>query len=57
MGAENNTMTFPEILGQLMQAGFELYMVDFCKATITYYLPDGDNFTLSKRGNDRATSI
>lgn len=45
-GAEDNTMTFPEIVGQLMQAGFERYVVDFCKATITYYLPDGDNFAL-----------
>lgn len=45
-GAEENTMAFPEIVGQLMAAGFERYVVDFCKADITYYLQDGENVTL-----------
>jgi uncharacterized protein YbcV (DUF1398 family) len=41
-GAENNTMTFPEIVARLIQAGFEGYAVDFRRARATYYMPDGD---------------
>lgn len=40
-GAEGNTMAFPEIVGTLMEAGFESYAIDFRRATATYYLPDG----------------
>lgn len=46
-GAEENTMTFPEIVGQLMKAGFERYVVDFCKADITYYLSEGESISLN----------
>jgi len=45
-GAEENTMTFPQIVKQLMQAGFERYSVDFCKATASYYLPCGESITI-----------
>lgn len=45
-GAENNTMTFPQIVGTLMQEGFESYMADFRRAVATYYLPDGDSVEL-----------
>lgn len=41
-GAEGNTMTFPQIVGTLMQEGFEGYAIDFRRAAATYYLPDGD---------------
>ncbi|MEO8651481.1 MAG: DUF1398 family protein [Hyphomicrobiaceae bacterium] len=41
-GAENNSMAFPEIVGTLMQEGFEGYAVDFRRARATYYLTDGD---------------
>jgi uncharacterized protein YbcV (DUF1398 family) len=44
--AENGSMAFPEIVGKLMQAGFESYAVDFRRATATYYLPDGDSVVL-----------
>lgn len=44
--AENNTMTFPRIVGTLMQAGFESYVVDFRRSTATYFLPDGDSVVL-----------
>lgn len=40
--AENGTMTFPQIVGDLIQAGFESYAVDFRRGTAIYYLPDGD---------------
>jgi uncharacterized protein YbcV (DUF1398 family) len=45
-GAESNSMTFPEIVGKLMQAGFESYSIDFRRATATYYLPDGESIVL-----------
>jgi uncharacterized protein YbcV (DUF1398 family) len=45
-GAESNTMTFPQIVGTLMQDGFEGYAIDFRRATATYYLPDGDSVEL-----------
>ena len=45
-GAERNTMTFPEIVGMLMQAGFESYAIDYRRATATYFLPNGDSVAL-----------
>jgi uncharacterized protein YbcV (DUF1398 family) len=45
-GAESNTMTFPQIVGTLMQEGFESYAIDFRRAMATYYLPDGDSVEL-----------
>ncbi len=44
--AEDNSMTFPQIVGTLMQAGFEGYAIDFRRALATYYLPDGDSIDL-----------
>lgn len=44
--AHNDTMSFPQIVGTLMQEGFESYLVDFRRATATYYLPDGDSIAL-----------
>lgn len=46
-GAENDTMTFPQIVGTLIQEGFESYAIDFRRASATYYLPDGDSVVLS----------
>ncbi len=39
-------MTFPQIVGTLMQEGFESYAIDLRRATATYYLPDGDSVEL-----------
>lgn len=44
--AESGTMTFPQIVGLLMQQGFESYAIDFRRATGTYYAPDGDSVEL-----------
>lgn len=44
--AERNTMAFPQIVGTLMDAGFESYAIDFRRATATYYLPDGESIEL-----------
>jgi uncharacterized protein YbcV (DUF1398 family) len=45
-GAETNIMTFPQIVGMLMQEGFESYAIDFRRASATYYLPDGESVVL-----------
>jgi uncharacterized protein YbcV (DUF1398 family) len=52
-GTENNTMTFPQIVGALMQEGFESYAIDFRRATATYFLPDGDSVVLRTRRGDQ----
>lgn len=46
-GAEGNTMNFPQIVGALMEAGFEGYAIDLRRATATYYLPDGKSVELA----------
>lgn len=46
-GAESNTMTFPQIVSTLMEAGFEGYFVDFRRGMVSYYLPSGDSVELS----------
>ncbi|WP_421996694.1 DUF1398 family protein [Reyranella sp.] len=54
--AETNAMTFPQIVGALMAAGFESYAVDFRRAVATYYLPDGDSIELATHGTDAAVA-
>jgi uncharacterized protein YbcV (DUF1398 family) len=44
--AENESMNFPDIVGTLIDAGFESYAIDYRRATATYYLPDGDSVVL-----------
>lgn len=41
--AQDGTMTFPQIVGTLMQEGFEGYAIDFRRAVATYYTPCGDS--------------
>jgi len=41
-GAETGSMTFPEIIGALMDGGFDGYAVDLRRGAATYYLADGD---------------
>ncbi|MBS0332043.1 MAG: DUF1398 family protein [Proteobacteria bacterium] len=45
-GAGTGAMSFPQIVGALMQEGFESYAIDFRCAVATYYLPDGDSLQL-----------
>lgn len=53
-GAAENTMTFPQIVGTLMQEGFEGYAIDFRRARATYYMPDGDSIEVPTHGIDVA---
>jgi uncharacterized protein YbcV (DUF1398 family) len=50
--AEDNSMTFPQIVGKLMRAGFESYAIDFRRATATYYRADGDSVALETHRNE-----
>jgi uncharacterized protein YbcV (DUF1398 family) len=46
-GAEDKSMTFPQIVGTLIKEGFESYAIDFRRASAVYYLPDGDSIELT----------
>lgn len=50
--AYDNTMAFPDIVGALINAGFEGYVVDYRRNTTTYFLPDGDNVALENRPSE-----
>ncbi|MBT9291648.1 DUF1398 domain-containing protein [Prosthecodimorpha staleyi] len=50
--ADDRTMPFPAIVGRLIEAGFEGYVVDYRRNTTTYFLPDGDSVVLANRGSD-----
>jgi uncharacterized protein YbcV (DUF1398 family) len=43
LGAESDTMTFPEIVQTLIEAGFESYAIDYRRCRAIYYLPDGQS--------------
>lgn len=45
-GAESDAMSFPQVVGRLMEAGFDGYAVDLRRATATYYRPDGETVEL-----------
>lgn len=46
-GAANDTLTFPQIVERLIEAGFERYAADFQRGLMTYYRPDGDSVELA----------
>lgn len=50
--AYDKTMTFPDIVGALIKAGFEGYVVDYRRNTTTYFLADGDNVVLENRPSE-----
>jgi hypothetical protein len=45
-GAFDKSMTFPQIISTLIEAGFEGYVVDYRRSITTYFLPDGDYVVL-----------
>jgi uncharacterized protein YbcV (DUF1398 family) len=52
--AHDDTLSFPEIAGRLIKAGFEGYSVDYRRNSQVYYLPDGDSVTLDMKASDTA---
>jgi uncharacterized protein YbcV (DUF1398 family) len=45
--AHDGSLSFPEIIGKLVGAGFEGYAVDYRRNAQIYYLPEGDNVELA----------
>jgi uncharacterized protein YbcV (DUF1398 family) len=45
-GSESGTMTFPQSLRILMEAGVDGYAVDLRRSTRTYYMPNGETIEL-----------
>jgi len=46
-GAQDGSMTFPQIVGALIEGGFESYAVDYRRSRTIYYRPDGDSVELA----------
>jgi len=44
--AHDGSLSFPQIVGRLIDAGFEGYALDFRRNSQTFYLPDGDNVAM-----------
>ena len=44
--AHDGSLSFPEIVGRLIAAGFEGYLVDYRRTSQTVYLPDGDSVSM-----------
>lgn len=55
--AHDGSLSFPEIVGSLIAAGFEAYMVDYRRGTQTFYLPDGDSETLAMPRSPGAVAL
>lgn len=55
-GAEKGTMTFPQIVGILIEAGFDGYLVDLRLSQATYYLPGGEDVELPTHGSSVAVA-
>jgi uncharacterized protein YbcV (DUF1398 family) len=55
--AYDKTASFPEIIGKLMEAGFEGYLVDYRRHTTSYYLADGDTVVLENRPSQDMVAI
>jgi hypothetical protein len=45
--AYDGRLSFPEIVGKLIDAGFEGYDADYRRAMLIYYLPNGDSVELA----------
>lgn len=45
--AYEGTMAFPAIVGRLIEAGFDGYLVDYRAGTTTCYLPDGSSLVVT----------
>lgn len=44
--AHDGSLSFPDIIGTLIAAGFEGYTVDYRRNSQVFYLPDGDSVAM-----------
>jgi len=54
--AHDGSLSFPEIVGKLIAAGFEGYAVDYRRNSQTCYLPDGDSVLLEMQGGSASVA-
>lgn len=54
--AYDGSLAFPDIVGALIGAGFEGYMVDYRRRATTYFLPDGDSVELENHPSPGAVA-
>jgi uncharacterized protein YbcV (DUF1398 family) len=47
IATQKGEMTLPQVVGKLLEAGVESYLVDFASGRKTYYLADGGTHTES----------
>ncbi|CAN5478051.1 hypothetical protein BH09PSE4_BH09PSE4_04100 [soil metagenome] len=45
--AHDGSQSFPQIIGKLLDAGFEGYAIDYRRNSQIFYLPDGDTVELA----------
>ena len=45
VATEQGRMTFPQVVGRLLEAGVESYLVDFAAGKKTHYLTNGETYT------------
>ena len=44
--SDEGTMTFPQVVGKLMEAGIESYYADLRRANKIYYAPEGESYVV-----------
>jgi uncharacterized protein YbcV (DUF1398 family) len=54
--AHDGSLSFPRIVGKLIDAGIEGYTVDYRRNSQTYYLPDGDSVTMDMQSSARGVA-
>lgn len=55
-GAESGTMTIPQVVGALMAAAFDGYLIDLRLGLAPYYLQDGEGFQLPTHTSEFAVA-
>jgi uncharacterized protein YbcV (DUF1398 family) len=55
-GAHSGSLSFPQIVGKLIAAGFEGYTVDYRRKTQTFYRPDGESIVLDMPPSEGAVA-
>lgn len=55
--AYDRTMSFPAIVGALIAAGFDGYLVDYRCSTTTYFLSDGGKLVLQNPASEAAVAL
>jgi uncharacterized protein YbcV (DUF1398 family) len=56
-GSDAGTLTFPQVVGKLMEAGVERYHADLTRLTRTYYTPDGESYVVPSHGHEARPAV